>query len=66
MEEFTYNENFGSLRFDTAALISKHNVSPADFMLIEFGFGQDWDRINDFIRANVKGMRRNFYYPFGG
>jgi hypothetical protein len=66
MEEFTYDENYGDLRFDTAALIRKHNVSPADWLLLEIHFRNDWDRINRFILDNVKGIRRNFYYPFGG
>lgn len=66
MEEYTDHESYGLVRTDTLNLIKRHNVSPADMTLIQFSFFEDWDRINDFIVRNVKGMRRNFYYPFGG
>lgn len=64
--EYTDHESYGLIRNDTMALIKRHNVSPADMTLIQFTFFEDWDRINDFIVRNVKGMLRNFYYPFGG
>lgn len=63
-EEFTSDENYGILRSDTYNMVKRHNVSPADMMLIQFSFHEDWDRINHFIVSNVRGMRRNFYYPF--
>ena len=66
MEEFTEIEGYGILRTDTAAMVKRHNVSPADMMLIQLDMREDWDRINGFIRENVRGMFRNFYYPFGG
>lgn len=66
MDEYTDLEAYGLIRNDTVSLINRHNVSPSDMMLIQFSLQEDWDRINGFIRANVKGMRRNFYYPFGG
>lgn len=66
MDEYTDHEHYGIIRWDTWGHIKKFNVSPADMMLIQLSFREDWDRINAFIVANVKGMRRNFYYPFGG
>lgn len=66
MDEYEDHESYGLIRTDTMAMIRKHNVSPSDMMLIQLSLGEDWERINDFIRAHVKGMRRNFYYPFGG
>lgn len=66
MDEYTDHESYGIIRNDTMALIKRHNVSPSDMMLVQLSFREDWDRINDFIMSNVKGMRRNFYYPFGG
>jgi hypothetical protein len=66
MDEYTDHEAYGLIRNDTMSLISKHNVSPADMILIQFSFREDWDRINAIITSHVKGMRRNFYYPFGG
>lgn len=66
MDEYTTQEDYGIIRSDTMNLIRKHNVSPSDMMLIQLDMREDWDRINDFIVSHVKGMRRNFYYPFGG
>jgi len=65
-EEYTDHESYGLIRNDTMRLIGRHNVSPADMTLIQFSLFEDWDRINAFILANVRGIRRNFYYPFGG
>ena len=64
MDEFTDHESYGILRNDTYALVRKHNVSPADMMLIQLDMREDWDRINDFILSHVRGMLRNFHYPF--
>jgi len=66
--DFEYPEidGYGIIRNDTLSLIRRHNVSPSDMMLIQFSFKEDWDRINNFILNHVKGIRRNFYYPFGG
>lgn len=66
MDEFTFDENYGDMRSDTYSLIKRHNVSPADYLMLEIHFRNDWDRMNMFITQNVRGIRRNFYYPYGG
>lgn len=61
---FTFQEAYGHLPTSLWALIKKHNVSPADYMMLQFSFSEDFDRIADFIKANLNG--KSFNYPLGG
>lgn len=61
---FTFQEAYGDMPTPLWRLIKKHNVSPADYMMMQLAMGEDWDRLSDFILANLTGT--TFNYPFGG
>lgn len=61
---FTFQEAYGNMPRALWQEIKRHNVSPTDYMMIQFHAGEDWDRIRSFIKANLNG--KSFNYPFGG
>lgn len=63
MDEYPTLPDYGILRWDTAMQVQRFRVSPTDMAMIQLWFREDWDRINDFIQSNVRGMRRHFHYP---
>lgn len=61
---FTFHESFGHMPKALLTLIKRHNVTPADYMMLQLHMCEDWERIADFILANLRG--KSFAYPFGG
>ena len=64
LNRYTFQEAYGNMPVPLWTLIKRHNVSPADYMLMQLHVNEDWDRIADFIKANLTG--KSFSYPFGG
>ena len=62
--DMTFHESYGYMPKVMLAMVKRHNVSPADYLMLEMEFGTDWDSMRQFIRDNLRG--RSFYYPFGG
>lgn len=61
---FTFQEAYGHLPKSLWTLIKKSNVSPSDYLLLQLNFCEDWDRIADFIKANLN--NGSFIYPLSG
>lgn len=60
----TFQEAYGTMPKALWALIKRYNVSPSDYMMIEFTTGEDYNAIESFILDNLRG--NSFCYPLGG
>lgn len=61
---YTFQEAYGDMPTPLWRTIKKHNVSPADYMMLQLSMNEDWDRIQAFILMNLH--NNSFVYPFGG
>lgn len=59
----TFQEAYGHMPKALWTLIKRHNVTPADYMMMCLSFGEDYARLADFITGNLIG--KSFNYPFG-
>lgn len=53
MARMTFHESYGGeLPVKTLALIKAANVSPADYILMQFQYGDDWSQIDHAIQRH--------------
>lgn len=62
-ETYTFQEAYGDMPVPLWKTIKKHNVSPADYMMLQLSMNEDWDRLDTFIKMHSKSG--SFVYPFG-
>lgn len=62
--DLTFQEAYGTMPKALWKIIRKYNVSPSDYMMIEFTTGEDYDQIAGFITDNLR--NGSFLYPMGG
>lgn len=61
--KYTFQEAYGDMPVPLWRTIKEHNVSPADYMMLQLSMNEDWDRIQTFITMNLRS--NSFVYPFG-
>lgn len=65
MTTMTFHESYGELPVHMLRMIDRMNISPADWMMLEVRFEQDFEAMRDFINLNRHPVNGSFTYPFG-
>ena len=66
MAVMTILESYGELPVHILRMDKRMNISPCDWMMLEFQYEQDFEAMRDFINLHRHPKNGSFIYPLGG